>query len=91
MSDWDRIPPERQAAITRSRKLSGHTSVAEHERLKREAAADAARAEGELGGVCRAIDELRALAIEAREAGRLGGMFDTAADRLEARLFVKRA
>ena len=33
MSDWDKLSPEQQQATVHRRKLAGHTSVAEHQRL----------------------------------------------------------
>lgn len=84
MTDWDKLSVADQAQLTLARKRSGHTSVAQHQRvLIAEAEHD-----GVLTGVCRALDELRLAAAEERAGGRLGGMFDAAADTLEARLFA---
>lgn len=46
MSDWDRLTEEQKLAFTRRRKLSGHTSIAEHQRLMTELAREQGRNEG---------------------------------------------
>lgn len=71
MSDWDKLSPAEQAAHTRQRKLSGHTSVAEQIRISREATREQAFDEAigllRLRGYFEASDVLEAAAFERAE------------------------
>lgn len=67
-SDWDKLTPQQQAAVTRKRKLSGHTSVAEQLRIQveqtRADAFDEAIGLLRLRGYFEASDVLEAAAFE---------------------------